>query len=90
MTLGGEIHDRVDLVVRKESRDQNRIGDVALHEDMTRVVLQIGQGVQIPGVGQEVEVDHRASVVSRMWWTKLPPMNPAPPVTRRVSTLNAP
>ena len=37
----------------------DRIGDVALHKAIARVVLDVGQGLAVPGIGQQVEVGDR-------------------------------
>ena len=59
MALCGEVDD----AGRAERLDQflhgNRIGDVALHEAVARVVLDVGQGLAVTSIGQQVEVGNR-------------------------------
>src|SRR5690606_14860244 len=42
----------------EQPRDQGAVADVAMHEHVVRVTLQRGQGVEVAGVGQRIEVDH--------------------------------
>jgi hypothetical protein len=39
-------------------RPTGAVADIAVDEDVPRVILEIGQGVPVPGIGQQVERDH--------------------------------
>ncbi len=41
----------------QQAGDQRAVADIALHEHMPRVAVQAGQGLQVAGVGQCVEID---------------------------------
>ena len=80
--LGGEVHDRV--VLGDQRVDDVGVGDVA--DDQPDAVLgEAGEGLPARGVGELVEHRDATSVCSTRWCTKLEPMKPAPPVTRRRS-----
>ncbi|MNC86139.1 hypothetical protein D3C83_17760 [compost metagenome] len=57
MAFRGEVHDRPRPVLAQEPADQRAVVDVALDENMPRVVSQAGQVAGIAGVGQRVEID---------------------------------
>ena len=76
--LGGEVHDGVGL--GDQLVDQLGVGDVALHQ--SDLVLDRHQRLTAARVGQRIENGQLILGVSRTHsWTKLAPMNPAPPVT---------
>ena len=57
-----------------------RLRDVAVHEGVVHFPAEV---LEVAGVRERVEVDDRQSGrSSASMWTKLLPMNPAPPVTR--------
>src|SRR5205823_10647646 len=58
VTFRCEVEDRLDPVAFDEIAHQLRVGDVALDEDVLRVILQVRERVEVPGVRQLVEVDH--------------------------------
>ena len=55
--FGGEIEDRGRLVLGKDAFDERAIADVAVHELVAFVVAKRRQRVEIPRVGQLVEID---------------------------------
>lgn len=57
MALSGEIQYGVGLVFGQQAGDQGAVADVTLHEHVVRVAVQAGQGLQIAGIGQGVEID---------------------------------
>ena len=59
MRLGGEIDHRAWPVLGQQARHQSAVGDIPLHKDVAWVALQRGQVLQIAGVGQLVQVEHR-------------------------------
>ena len=59
MALGGEVHHRARLVLGKQTIEQRAVADVAVDEDVARIALQGGQGFEVAGVSQRVEVEHR-------------------------------
>jgi len=58
VTLGGEVHDRVEAPLGHQLYHQGPIGDVPAHEPIPRARRDPGQVVRIAGVGQRVEVGH--------------------------------
>ena len=87
--LGREMHDRAGLMLFEHAVHRRPVDDVALHEDVSRVVGSAErQRIQIARVGQFVQVDD----ADRLLGDALPhetafPMKPAPPVTRIVSMM---
>ena len=59
--LGREVDDRVDLVRLQRLSHRLCVADVALHEGVARIVVDVQQVVQVAGVGQLV-VDQDAIV----------------------------
>ncbi|CFW50799.1 Uncharacterised protein [Bordetella pertussis] len=59
MRFGGEIDDGAGPVFAQQPAHQRRVGDVAMHQQMARVIAQCGQVGRVAGVGQQVQVDHR-------------------------------
>jgi len=57
--FGREIDHRARLVLGQQAVEQRAVADVALDEDVARIVLERGQGLEIAGVGELVEVDDR-------------------------------
>ena len=57
VALGRQVHDGVDLVRADDVIDQLTVADVALHEDVVRVVLELLEVLEVPRVGQLVVVD---------------------------------
>ena len=53
--LGGEMDDALDA--GEEAPDEGLVADVAEDEFVARVVLDVAQVVEVPGVGQLVQVD---------------------------------
>ena len=54
--LGGEVHDRVDLVLAEGLEGELAVADVAVDEGDP--VLDVGQAGPVPGVGEGVVGDH--------------------------------
>src|SRR5690606_37197225 len=57
VALGGEVEHRVGAVLGQQARHQGPVADVPVHEDVVGVALQRGQGVEVAGIGQRIEVD---------------------------------
>ena len=57
MAFSGKVEDGARLVLGQQTADQLRIADIALHEEVARVVLHCGQGFKVAGVGQLVQVE---------------------------------
>jgi hypothetical protein len=57
MRLRGEVDDRINLVFGQETRDQRNVPDIAMGENIARVVREIGQVGRITRVGERVEID---------------------------------
>ena len=57
MRLGREIDDGVDLVFGQEAGDEGGIADIAVRENVARVVCEVGEVGGVAGVGKRVEVD---------------------------------
>lgn len=55
--LGGEIHDGVDVMFGEETGDEGGIADIAVRENVARVVREVGEVSGVAGVGERVEVD---------------------------------
>jgi len=71
MALGGEVHDRVDAVLRKKPLDKGAVADVALDEDvawhraqtpgaLSIPRLDVRKILQIPRIRERIEIDHAA------------------------------
>lgn len=58
MALGSEVDDGNRLVLCQQPAHQLLIANVALHEDMLRIVPHGKQVAKIAGIGQLVHVDH--------------------------------
>jgi len=59
MTLGGEMNNSAWLVLPEELVQQFPIGNAAMYERVLRVAIERCQVLQVPGVSQAIEVDHR-------------------------------
>jgi len=57
VALGGEVHQRVDLVLAQQTRDRVLVTNVGLDEDVAAVRFQITQVLEVARVGQRVDVD---------------------------------
>ena len=57
MAFGGKVEDGAWLVLGQQTADQLGIADIALHEEVARVVLHCGQSFEVAGVGQLVQVE---------------------------------
>jgi hypothetical protein len=55
--LGGEVEDRRGPVLVDDLVDRGAVGDVGLHEMEARVLGDVGQALEVPGVGQLVDDD---------------------------------
>ncbi len=54
---GREIHDGVDVMFGEETGDEGGIADIAVRENVARVVREVGEVSGVAGVGERVEVD---------------------------------
>jgi hypothetical protein len=59
VAFGREVHHRARPMLFEQPPEQRRVADVALHEAVPGVAGQRGQVLQVAGVGQGVQVDHR-------------------------------
>ena len=59
MALSGKVDDVIEIVLCKQALDQLLVADVALHEDVAGVALNVLQVLEVAGVGQLVEVDQQ-------------------------------
>lgn len=57
MTLRGKMHDSLRPVSCQEMGDQAAIADVAVYEDMPRIIVQRGQRVLIAGISERIQID---------------------------------
>ena len=57
VTFCGEMDDAIGLVLREDLHQPFRIADVALHEGVVRCVLHVAQVLQVPGVGERIQID---------------------------------
>jgi hypothetical protein len=57
VAFGREMDDAADIVRFKERFDKAAIADVPLDENVAFVVFHFGKVFEVPGVGQQVEVD---------------------------------
>ena len=58
MGFGGQVHDGVRLKLRQRGANRRLIDYIGLQELVARVIRDAGQGLQVTGVGQLVEVEH--------------------------------
>ena len=56
VTLRREIHHGVEVVLPEQIAHQRTVADVAAHEDVARLVLQIRQILQIARIGQGIQI----------------------------------
>ncbi len=61
MRLGGEVHDGVDAVERLH--DRGGVADVALHEGIPRIALDVAEVLEIARVRERVEIHDRHVLV---------------------------
>ena len=59
VALRGKVDDVIEIVLCKQALDQLLVADVALHEDVAGVALNVLQVLEVAGVGQLVEVDQQ-------------------------------
>src|SRR3546814_9962348 len=66
VALGGEVDHRVGPVLGQQAVDQVAVADVALDENMRRVVLQRRKRIEVARVREGVEVDHADAAGDRL------------------------
>ncbi len=59
MRLGGKMHHRPRAMLGQQGVHPRPVADVAAHEDMARIALKRGKIIQVAGIGQIVQIDHR-------------------------------
>src|SRR4030095_9485524 len=59
VALRSEVEDALDPVLLEQCLDPLPVPVVSADEDVPRVPLQVAQVLEVPGVGEKVEVDHR-------------------------------
>jgi len=59
VAFGGEVDERARAVLRQQGGDGGGVAHVGVHEGVARVVAHAVQVVQIAGVGEFVDVEHR-------------------------------
>ena len=90
MALGGQMDDMIGSERLERLGDRAPVANVDLGEAIVRRIVDRGQGLQIAGVGERVEVEHgRRPRPTRRRHTA-EPMNPAPPVTSTLRCMNLP
>ena len=57
VALGGKVDDIIGVILGDQVGDQGLVADVALHEDVAGVALDVLQVLQVAGVGQLVQID---------------------------------
>ncbi len=57
VALGSEVHHGVDLVLAEQAGEERSVQDVALNEDVARIVLECGEIGEITRVGELVVID---------------------------------
>ena len=63
MAFGGEVDHRARLVLREQAVEQRAVGDVAVHEHVARVAVELSQALAVAGVGERIEVEHRLAAL---------------------------
>ena len=56
MRLGGEVDNTIVALLLEQAVDEFRIHDVALHETVVRLLVNVGQVFEIACVGELVEI----------------------------------
>jgi hypothetical protein len=69
MAFGGEMHDRVGLVLGENPVHRGAVADIGLLEGVAGRVGHLGHVVEAGGIGQRIEVD---DVVARARWRGAP------------------
>ena len=62
MALGGKVDDKIRIILRHQFADQRAVADVALNEDVTLVVHNALEVLQIAGIGQLIKI-HDADIL---------------------------
>ena len=62
VTLGGKVDDGPRPVLPQEGRDELPVTYITLDKGVAFVAAEAGQALEVAGVGEEVEVDHRGNV----------------------------
>ena len=89
MAFSGEIHHGIRLIFLKQPAQRGAFADTLLFEGVMRVADGAGEGLQVGGIGQLVDVDDAGMRVSRRRCRMTAePMKPAPPVMKMVAPLN--
>ena len=57
MTLRGEVHHDVGLVLFERRLDRVTLADVRAHEAVSRIISNVRQALQVARVGQRIEID---------------------------------
>ena len=57
MRLSGKVYDRVDGMLRQQARHERGVTDVALRENIARIMRAIREVGRVARVGELVEVD---------------------------------
>jgi hypothetical protein len=57
VTLGGEVHDGIRLVLREHCTECSGIAEIDLLKGVVRMLGEIGQRLGITGIGQLIEID---------------------------------
>jgi hypothetical protein len=58
MAFGGEVDYRIDPLLAEHTGDIPRGGDIAMDEGVTGVIPEIGQILDIAGIGQGIQINH--------------------------------
>ncbi len=57
VALGGKVQDGVGLMLGKQRLERRPVADVGLREVIRRVRIGVGKRIEVPRVGQLVDVD---------------------------------
>jgi hypothetical protein len=86
VALGREVDDRVDGVAPHQLQHRGAIANVAAHESMPGIAVEVSQGLEVSRVRQRIDVDDRLLGPSP---SRQPHVcgtdKPAPPVTSRLT-----
>ncbi len=83
MAFGCKVDDIIRIVLSDQVGDERFVADVALHKDVTGVILDVLQVLEVAGIGQLVEVDEAdVLILFQHIVDKVRADKPAQPVTR--------
>ncbi|MNP33767.1 hypothetical protein D3C76_1270280 [compost metagenome] len=63
MRLGGQMHDRIGLVLLQNAVNLHAVTDINPLENIARALADLSQGFKISGISQLIDVDYRVAGV---------------------------